>query len=314
MKVRPTVRQLEYAVALAESLHFGRAARACAVTQPALSAQIRALEELLGVPLFERSRRKVRLTRAGAAVIERARDVLRGLDELVEAAGAAREPLSGPLHLGVIPTVAPYLLPRWLPRVRANWPSLRLFLHEDRTARLLAALAEGRLDLVLLALPLDRPDVESLPIFAEPFVLAAPPGHPLARGRGPVGESELAREPVLLLEDGHCLRDQALAVCEQAGAREAEGVRAASLNTLVQMVAGGLGVTLLPASAVATEARGRAVAVRPFRAPAPSREIGLAWRRTSPRAEEFRQLGALLRKLARERRGPTRARGRPSGG
>jgi LysR family hydrogen peroxide-inducible transcriptional activator len=299
MTDRPSVRQLEYAVALADALHFGRAARACAISQPALSAQIRALEELLGLRLFERSRRGVRTTRAGAAAIDRAREVLRGLDELVHSARASGEPFCGPLHLGVIPTVAPYLLPRWLPRVRAAWPRLRLFLHEDRTARLVVALVEGRLDLLLLALPLAREDLETLPIFDEPFALATPRGHPLARSRAPVRESELAREPVLLLEDGHCLRDQALAVCEQAGAREAEGVRAASLSTLVQMVAGGLGVTLLPSSSLATEARGRAVAVRPFRAPAPSRTIGLAWRRSSPRGGEFHQLGGFLAGLQR---------------
>jgi LysR family hydrogen peroxide-inducible transcriptional activator len=295
---RPSLRQLEYAVALADALHFGRAARASAVTQPALSAQIAGLEDLLRVRLFERSHRKVRLTPAGAAVVERARDVLQRLDALVETAAHSREPLSGPLHLGVIPTVAPYLLPRWLPRVRVAFPRLRLYLHEDRTARLVAALADGSLELLLLALPLRRPDVEELEIFREPFVLAVPRSHPRARARGPVREAELARESVLLLDDGHCLRDQALAVCAQAGAREAEGVRAASLTTLVQMVAGGLGVTLLPASAVPVEVHGREVATRPFRAPAPARSIGLAWRRTSPRAEEFRRLGRLLAEWA----------------
>src|SRR5262245_6804512 len=298
MEILPTVRQLEYAVAVADALHFGRAARACAISQPALSAQIRALEELLGLRLFERSRRGVRVTRAGAAVIERSRELLRGLGELVQTARASGEPLAGPLHFGVIPTVAPYLLPRWPPRVRAAWPRLQLYLHEDRTARLVAALVEGRLDLLLLALPLRRPDLETLAIFDEPFALALPRGHPLARSRAPVRETALEQEPVLLLDDGHCLRDQALAVCRQAGAREAEDVRAASLSTLVQMVAGGLGVTLLPSSALATEARGRAVVVRPFRAPAPGRTVGLAWRRSSPRGREFRELGAFLRELA----------------
>ncbi len=302
MNLRPSIRQLEYAVALADALHFGRAARACAITQPALSAQIRALEDLLEVRLFERSRRAVRVTRTGTAVIARARELLRSVDELVETGRGGREPLCGALHLGVIPTVAPYLLPRWLPRVRAAWPRLRLFLHEDRTASLLAGLADGRLDLLLLALPVQRPGVEELPIFEEPFLLAVPRGHPLARGRAGVSESALVQEPVLLLDDGHCLRDQALAVCEQAGARESETVRAASLNTLVQMVAGGLGVTLLPASAVETEVRGRAVEVRRFRVPAPGRSIGLAWRSSSPRGEEFRTLGAFLRGLARPRR------------
>jgi len=300
MPMRPSIRQLEYAVALAEAGHFGRAARACAISQPALSAQIRALEEALGLPLFDRSRRGATPTPAGREVLERARDVLARLDALVEAAGEAREPLTGPLHLGVIPTVAPYLLPRWLPRVRESWPRLRLYLHEDQTARLLEKLAEGRLDVLLLALPVDRPDVETFPIFREPFVLATPPGHPLARGQGGVRQEELDREAVLLLEDGHCLRDQALEICQQAGARESDTVRAASLNTLVQMVAGGLGVTLLPATAVETEARGRGVAVRPFRAPAPSREIGLAWRRRSARAPELGLLGERLRALARE--------------
>jgi LysR family hydrogen peroxide-inducible transcriptional activator len=294
MTDRPSLRSLEYAVALADALHFGRAARASAITQPALSAQIRGLEERLGVRLFERSRRGVRLTSAGAVVVERAREVLRGLDELVAAAAGAREPLCGPLHLGVIPTVAPYLLPRWLPRVRAAFPRLRLFLHEDRTARLVAGLVDGALELLLLALPLRRPELEELPLYREPFVLALPRRHPLARARGPVREDALERESVLLLEDGHCLRDQALSVCAQAGAREAEGVRAASLGTLVQMVAGGLGVTLLPSLAVAAEAKGRDVVVRPFREPAPARMLGLAWRASSPRAEEFRRLGALL--------------------
>jgi LysR family hydrogen peroxide-inducible transcriptional activator len=296
--VRPSVRQLEYAVALAEQAHFGRAARACAVSQPALSAQIQALEQVLGVRLFERSRRGVRLKPAGERVVQRAREALRALDELGEAAAQAREPLSGPLHLGVIPTVAPYLLPGWLPHVRAAWPRLRLFLHEERTPRLVAQLAAGELDVLLLALPIARADFESCPIAREPFWLATPAGHRLARGRGgPVAEAELAGEPVLLLEDGHCLRDQALAVCRGAGAGESEEVRAASLSTLVQMVAGGLGVTLLPASALEVEARGRQeLAVRPFRAPAPSRELGLVWRRASQRGEEFRLLAALLRR------------------
>jgi LysR family hydrogen peroxide-inducible transcriptional activator len=299
--MRPSVRQLEYAVALAEQRHFGRAARACAVTQPALSAQIQALEELLGVRLFERSRRGVTPTPAGARVLERAREALRTLDGVGEAAALAREPLSGPLRLGVIPTIAPYLLPRWLPRVREAWPKLRPYLHEDRTARLVAQLAAGELDLLLLALPIANPAFESLSIAREPFVLAAPAGHPLVRGRRPLAQAELAGAPILLLDDGHCLRDQALAVCGQARAAASDEVRAASLSTLVQMVASGLGVTLLPLSAVDVEVRDRAeLAVRAFQKPPPSRELGLVWRRASPQAEEFRLLGELLRRLARE--------------
>jgi LysR family hydrogen peroxide-inducible transcriptional activator len=295
--MRPSIRQLEYAVALAEHGHFGRAARACAVSQPALSAQIQALEQVLGVRLFERSRRGVRPTAAGQRVVERAREALRVLDDLDETAALAREPLSGPLRLGVIPTVAPYLLPGWLPHVRAAFPRLRPFLHEERTPRLVAQLAAGQLDLLLLALPIPRPDFETCTIAREPFWLALPAQHRLAKRRGPVAESELASEPVLLLEDGHCLRDQALAVCREAGAGESEEVRATSLSTLVQMVASGLGVTLLPASALDVEVRGRReLAVRPFQRPAPSRELGLVWRRASQRGEEFRQLAAVLRR------------------
>lgn len=293
--MRPSLRQLEYAVALADAGHFGRAARACHVTQPALSTQIQRLEEELGLRLFERSRRGATLTPSGRWVVARARAVLEGVDELVEVAGGAGAPLCGPLHLGVIPTLAPYLLPQWLPRVREAYPELQLYLHEDRTARLVEALVGGRLDLLLLALPLDAPGLETLPIFHEVFLLAVPRGHRLARTRGGVMQSELEGEPVLLLEDGHCLRDQALDVCRMAGARESDQIRAASLTTLAQMVAGGLGVTLLPESAVAIEAASSEVVVRRFRAPAPTREIGLAWRRTSPRDDEFHLLGDLLR-------------------
>jgi LysR family hydrogen peroxide-inducible transcriptional activator len=304
--MRPSVRQLECAVAVADALHFGRAARACAVTQPALSAQIASLESELGVVLFERSRRGARLTPAGERVVERARSALRALDEVSDAARGAAEPLTGPLHLGVIPTLAPYLLPRWLPVVRRKHPRLQLFLHEDQTARLVQQLLAGELELLLLALPVEGAGIDALPLFDEPFLLAVPAGHRLARERErPVREAELAREPVLLLEDGHCLRDQALAVCRHAGAREAEQVRAASLTTLVQMVANGLGVTLIPESAVPVETRGaRDLAVLSFRAPAPGRRIGLAWRRGSPRSAEFHLLGALMPGIDPRRRPP----------
>jgi LysR family hydrogen peroxide-inducible transcriptional activator len=295
--MRPSVRQLECVVAVADARHFGRAARACAVTQPALSAQIRALEDALGVQLFERSRRGVTITRAGMEVVARARAALRALDDLLEAAQATREPLSGPLHLGVIPTIAPYLLPRWLPEVRRRHPHLALYLHEERTDDLVRELREGRLDALLLALPVPGDDLDCLALFEEPFLLATPASHPLARRRRTrVTESDLEGEPVLLLEDGHCLREQALAVCQRAGAREAEQVRASSLGTLVQMVANGLGVTLLPESAVAVEVRGRReLAVLPFQPPAPHRRIGLVWRRASARADDYRSLGELLR-------------------
>lgn len=301
--MRPSIRQLEYAVALADAGHFGRAARACHITQPALSAQIQALEQELGVRLFERSRRGASVTPTGRWVTARARALLEGIDELCDVARGAREPLSGPLRMGVIPTVAPYLLPAWLPHVRKRWPQLRLILREDRTERIVEQLVDAELDVLLLALPIERPDVEAFSIFREPFVLVAPRDHPLGRRRGPVAQADLAEHDVLLLEDGHCLRDQALAVCRAAGARESGALRATSLTTLVQMVIGGLGVTLLPTSALDVQLRGdEHIVVRRFRAPAPGREIGLLWRRTSPRGEEFSALGELLKAHAPKQR------------
>lgn len=293
---RPTLRQLEYAVALAEERHFGRAARRCAVTQPALSEGIRELEETLGAALFERTRRGVLLTPVGEAALTRAREALRAADEMVHAARGVGGVLRGPLHLGVIPTIAPFLLPRWLPAVRRAHPELLLFLHEDKTDRIAEQLRDGRLDLVLLALPLEAPDLHEEALFDEPFLLAAPRDHRLARGRRRLRQSDLKDESVLLLEDGHCLRDQALEVCQTAGARESALARAASLSTLVQMVQGGLGVTLLPESAVGSLVRpGDDVVVRPFAPPPPRRTLGLAWRRTAARASDFRTLAALLR-------------------
>jgi LysR family hydrogen peroxide-inducible transcriptional activator len=297
--VRPSIRQLEYLVALAATRHFGRAAKACAVTQPALSLQIRQLEELLGLRLFERSRRQVLVTPAGARVIERAREALRRIDDLLEEARMAQRPLTGRLSLGVIPTLAPYLLPRALPAVRAAYPELELLLREDQTQRIVTRLRAGELDLLLLALPIEGDDLESLPLFDEPFVLAVPAAHALARGRGPLAESALAGEPVVLLEEGHCLRAQALALCDAVGARESGRVQATSLGTLVQMIANGLGITLLPATSLDVEARaGSGIALRAFEAPVPGRSIGLVWRRGSARGAEFRALGEILTRCA----------------
>ncbi len=309
MTQRPTIRQLEYLVAVEETRHFGRAARQCAVTQPALSTQIQQLEELLGVQLFERSRRRVVVTPEGEQVIARARRTLRELDDLLDAARAARRSLAGPLRLGVIPTVAPYLLPPLLPRVRAALPELELVLREDQTARLVERLESGGLDLLLLALPVEEAPLEEMPLYDEAFVFVAPEDHRLARARSAkVPESALADEEVLLLEDGHCLRAQALSLCERAGARESARIQATSLGTLVQMVANGLGVTLLPERAVPVEVRAdSSLAVRSFRPPAPGRSIGLAWRRGSARAPEHRALGELLQREDRAlRRGRRR--------
>jgi LysR family hydrogen peroxide-inducible transcriptional activator len=323
--VRPSIRQIEYLVALAGIRHFGRAAKACSVTQPALSLQIRELEELLGVKLFERGHRQVLVTPAGERVIERAREALRRIDDLLDEARAARQPFTGRLSLGVIPTVAPYLLPHALPAVRAAHPGLELLLREDQTQRILARLRGGDLELLLLALPIEGDDLESLPLYEEPFVLAVPASHPLAKRNEPVSEDELAGEPVVLLEEGHCLRTQALALCDAVGARETGRVQATSLGTLVQMVANGLGITLLPATSIGVEARaGSGLALRAFAAPVPGRTIGLVWRRGSARGAEFRALGEIFRRCAPPlerwrgksvggaRRRPRRGRRRPA--
>jgi LysR family hydrogen peroxide-inducible transcriptional activator len=288
-----TLRQLEYAVAVADHGSFHAAARACHVTQPGLSAQIRQLEHLLGVTLFERSRRRVLLTSAGEEVVRRARALLTGVVDLEQAARAVARPLTGTLRVGVIPTVAPYLLPVALPAVRRRHPELVLRLHEAQTGTLVAMLQAGELDLLLLALEADLAGLETWPLFQDPFVAALPVRHPLA-SRKELREADLAGEPLLLLADGHCLRDQVLSACESSGAAEAGDFRASSLATLVQMVAGGAGVTLLPELAVRVEGATRDLALVRFRKPVPARTIGLAWRPSSPRADEFRMLGELL--------------------
>jgi LysR family hydrogen peroxide-inducible transcriptional activator len=289
----PSLRQLEYAVAVADRRSFNAAARACHVTQPGLSAQVRQLEETLGVALFERSRRRVLVTPAGEDVVRRARAILAEAADLEEAARRRARPFVGLLRLGVIPTVAPYLLPRVLPAVRRAHPELRLRLDEGQTAALVESAWQGELDLVLVALEADLGGLATLALFRDPFVAAFPSGHPLAR-RKAIREADLGRAEILLLSDGHCLRDQVLGVCEAAGAAELGDVRASSLPTLVQMVAGGEGTTLLPRLALPVEGRTPDLAIVPFRAPAPARTIGLAWRPSSPRADEFRALGALL--------------------
>lgn len=283
-------------VAVADHLHFRRAAEVCAVSQPALSAQIRELEDQLGVTLFERTRRKVMLTPIGREVAARARAILRDADDMVLAARGAAEPLVGELWLGVIPTIAPYILPHILPLVRERYPRLKLLLREDRTAILVDALERGQVDIVFLALPITAADTHAEPLIDEPFLLAAPADHPLARKNRAVSQAALGSAEVLLLEEGHCLRDQALAVCQLAGARETEQVRATSMATLVQMVASGLGVTLVPRSAAGAVPEG--VTVLPLR-PTPTRKLGLVWRESSPRARDFALLAAVFRELLR---------------
>jgi LysR family hydrogen peroxide-inducible transcriptional activator len=264
------------------------------VSQPGLSAQILQLEGLLGLRLFERDRRKVLITPAGEELVRRARIVLEEAGHLVEAARVYDRPLCGQLRLGVIPTIAPYLLPRVLPTIRERYPELSFWLHEGQTADLVDQLQRGQLDLLLLALEARLSGLETLSLFEDPFVVAASASHPLAR-RKRVREADLTGEPMLLLEDGHCLRDQALSYCDRAGVAEASDFRASSLPTLIQMVAGGSGLTLLPTLSLPVEGKATGLVVIPFAGPSPFRTIGLGWRPTSPRAEEYRLLGELLR-------------------
>ena len=295
MTALPSTRQLRYLVALADQLHFGKAADACFITQSTLSASLKDLESLLGATLVERTRRTVMLTPLGAEVTARARAILSDVGDLVDAAGAAGEPLSGSLRLGVIPTIGPYLLPRVLPALRDAHPALRLYLREDQTAGLIERLAGGDLDVLLLAFPYATGKLATHLFADDPFWLAFPRGHAF-RELDSVEHDALAGETLLLLEDGHCLRDHALSLCAAAAAENADAFQATSLATLVQMVDNGLGVTLLPKMAIdAGVTRGTRVSVRPLAAPAEGRKIGLAWRRSSSRGDEFKLLASYFR-------------------
>jgi LysR family transcriptional regulator, hydrogen peroxide-inducible genes activator len=288
-----SLRQLEYLVALADTLGFRKAAQRANVSQPALSAQVQQVEAVLGLQLFERNHRGVLPTPAGEAVVARARRLLRDADDLLAAARHWRDPYQGSWRLGLIPTVAPYLLPEILPFVARAHPDLRLLLREERTPVLVQELAAGGLDAAILA---EVPDLGSLaraPLAEDPFLLAMPRSHPLARKRT-IALRDLDHVDMLLLEDGHCLRGQALAFCAKAGAREAD-FRASSLSTLVQMVGSGLGLTLLPRLCAPLE-QGRAdLALRPFAKPAPSRQLVLAWRPGSPLAGALESFAEELR-------------------
>ncbi|MDH6579106.1 LysR family hydrogen peroxide-inducible transcriptional activator [Kitasatospora sp. MAP5-34] len=287
---------------MAEHRHFRDAAAAIGTSQPALSGAVAALEEALGAQLVERTTRRVIITPLGERVAEHARRVLSTLHALTEEVEAARRPFTGPLHLGVIPTVAPYLLPAVLRMVRDGYPDLELHVHEERTPSLLEGLTAGRLDVLLLALPAGgTAPTRDIPLFDEDFVLVTPPEHELA-GRVDVPRDVLLDLDVLLLEEGHCLRDQTLDICREIGAEISGGsTRAAGLSTLVQLVAGGLGVTLLPATALEVEASrtDRLAAVR-FATPAPGRRIGLATRPGSARSAEYDRFAASLREVLRE--------------
>lgn len=292
---RPTLQQLSYLVALADERHFGRAAQACFISQPALSSQIKELERRLGSVLVERTSRGVLMTPAGERAVAAARQVLQLVDDFVATIDADNHELSGVVNLGVIPTLAPYVLPTVVPVVKGGNPRVDLRVRELRTEALLDELAAGALDLGLVASGDTLPGLVHEPLAIDTFMLATSERSELADAGDPVGIDALRSHPVLLLEDGHCLRDQAIAVCELADAATST-VYDTSLATLVQMVAAGQGVTLLPASAAGVEARkGNGITTLRFDAPPPSRTIALAWRSTSPRAQRYRALADALR-------------------
>ncbi|KAF1686444.1 DNA-binding transcriptional regulator OxyR [Pseudoxanthomonas broegbernensis] len=291
------LRDLKYLLALADHRHFGRAAAACFVSQPTLSTQVRKLEEELGVPLVERAPRKVMLTPAGREAAERARRIIAEVEQMKEAARRSQDPEAGTVRLGIFPTLAPYLLPHVIPQMRARFPQLELLLVEEKSDELLTRLREGKLDAVLLALPVHDEQLHTEFLFEEPFVLAVPENHLLA-GRRTLTLDELMEQPLLLLEDGHCLREQALDVCRLSGAQEKTGFRATSLETLRHMVAANVGATLLPALAVKPPvACSENVHLLHFSGTPPSRSIAMCWRRSSAMAGFLARLAQVFRNL-----------------
>ncbi len=295
----PSLRQLRHLVALADIGHFGRAAAATHVTQSTLSASLMALEELLGAPLVDRTSRKVVFTPLGNEVVLRARKLLIDAEDLALAAKAAAEPLSGLLKLGAIPTIGPFLLPAVLPKLRRQFPRLKLYLREDLTARLLDLLERGELDVALIALPYEAPNIEARALFDDPFVVAMTKDDPRARLRR-ISPQALGDGPLLLLAEGHCMRGHALTACRLPRSLDSEALEATSLLTLVQMVESGLGTTLLPQLAIdGGLLRGAKVITRPLEASAEKRSIGLAWRKGTRRADEFALLGKAIVEAAR---------------
>jgi LysR family hydrogen peroxide-inducible transcriptional activator len=278
------LKDLRYLVALADTRHFGHAAERCFVSQPTLSAQLKKLEDYLGVQLIERHPRRVALTEVGAQVVARARRMLEAGDEIITLTQLQRDPLAGRLRLALLPTIGPYLLPQVALRIRRKLPRLELLLYEYQTGPMLEHLQAGDIDVGILALPVPTEGMQQRELYEEPFVLAAPENNELAK-RKTVKTTDLDGQTLLLLEDGHCLRDQALAVCAHSGAREKQDFRATSLETLRQMVAAGLGITLLPQLASGgAYGSARGVAIVPFTRPVPTRQIGALWRRTSARS------------------------------
>jgi len=293
-----TLRQFRYFEALARLRHFGRAADACAISQPALSMQIKELEGSLGTPLFERGTREVRLTAFGEEFAARVSEILRSVDELGDLARASRNRLAGRLRLGVIPTVAPYLLPRVIGNLTETNPELAIHVRETLTHRLIEELADGRLDAAIVALPVSEPSLSEVALFTENFLLVRPAKY---AGTPAPSPEELRDMRLLLLEEGHCFRDQALSFCNMPSARPREQLDASSLTTLVQMVSAGIGVTLVPEMAVPVETRSGSVSLARFQGAQPSRTIGMIWRKTSPLAGQFLQISEVVRKSADER-------------
>ena len=295
----PTIKQLQYLVALRAHGHFGKAAESCFVTQSTLSAGLRELETLLGLTLVERTRRVVRFTPLGEKIAEKAGRVLREAEELAELARAEGKPLHGELRMGVIPTIAPFLLPAMLPQLRKEWPSLKLYLREETSQAACEALHRGQLDCVLLALPFPCGDVESAPLFEDRLFVAFP------RGEAPDGRmveiDSIDEGRLLMLEDGHCLKDHALSACNRPDLRAHAAMMGTSLHTLVQMVDNGLGLTFIPAMAIdAGILAGTGVDARPLKSENGFRRVALIWRRSSPRDNEFKLLADSLRAIVRD--------------
>ncbi len=289
-----TLTELRYIVGVARERHFGRAAEACFVSQPTLSVAVKKLEEELGVTLFERSPGEVSVTPAGQKIVEQAQRVLEEAARIRELAAAGRDPLAGPLRLGAIYTIGPYLLPKLIPILRRAAPAMQLLIQENFTHRLAEELKTGEVDVILIALPFDQPGVATRAVYDEPFLVAVPKGHPW-ESRKRVSSEELARESLLLLGEGHCFRDQVLEICHTVRSRErsalAKTVEGGSLETIRQMVAGGVGVTVLPATSTTPGGgAGELIRIVPFARPVPTRRVGLAWRRSFPRPEAIEVL------------------------
>lgn len=291
------LRDLRYLVAVAEHKHFGRAAEACFVSQPTLSTQIKKLEEELGVTLIERTNRQVMLTPVGERIVAQAQRVLREVGQMVHIAEEHKDPYGGEFRLGIIPTVAPYLLPKILGPIKKAFPKLRIQLTEAQTHVLTRMAREGDLDAIILALPLEEDSLKQVKLYTEPFYFAASRAHPKA-GQKTVSLDDLDHEEVLLLEDGHCLRDQALEICHTHNAVENTNFRATSIETLRQMVAANVGITLMPELAITS--RSGPVRYLPFKGDNPHRDIGLCWRASSPRAELLGELAEVLKKAMKQ--------------